>query len=73
MRTFAQNRGKARLTSIDDKESFHLGQLGGAGVGVQPTLDGRDILIEHCDLGQRFACLLAFRKADLVRQGAAYY
>jgi len=50
-------------------ESFYpLGHLDGAEVGVQPTLDGQDILIEHSDRGQRFACLLAFGKADVVRR-----
>ncbi len=44
-----------------------LGHLDDATVGVQHTLNGQDILIEHGDLGQRLACLLAFGKADIVR------
>jgi hypothetical protein len=31
------------------------------------TLNGQDIVIEHGDLGQRLARLLAFGKADIVR------
>ena len=50
-----------------------LGHLDGAEVGVQPTLDGQDILIRQSDLGQRLACLLAFGKADIVRREGAYY
>ena len=50
------------------EESYHaLGHLDDATVGVQHTVNGQDILIEHGDLGQRFACLLAFGKADIVR------
>lgn len=50
------------------EESYHaLGHLDGATVGVQQTVNGQDILIEHGDLGQRLACLLAFGKADIVR------
>jgi hypothetical protein len=55
-------------------EPYHtLGRLGGAEVGVQPTLDGQDILIQHGDLGQRLACLLAFGKADIVRREDRIY
>jgi hypothetical protein len=38
---------------------LRLVQLDGSEVGVQPTLSGQDILIEHSDLGQRLACLLS--------------
>ncbi len=50
-----------------------LGTLDSAEVGVQPTLDGQDILVQHGDLGQRFACLLGSDDVDLVRRGDAIY
>jgi len=37
---------------------YPLGRLDGAEVGVQPSLDGQDILIAHSEAGQRLACLL---------------
>ncbi len=52
-----------------EKELHRLGDVGGAEVGVQPTLDGQDILIGHCDVGQRLACLLAMSKMEIVRRG----
>jgi hypothetical protein len=56
------------------EQSYHpLSHLDGAKVGVQPTLDGQDILIQHSDLGQRFACLLTLGKADIVRREDALY
>ena len=58
---------------MQDESYFPLGFLYGAEVGVQPTLDGQDILIEHGDLGQRLACLLACGKAAIVQQEDAYY
>jgi len=58
---------------MDDNEYYPLGHLGGAEVGVQPTLDGQDILIKHSDLGQRLACLLAMGQADTVRREGAHY
>jgi hypothetical protein len=58
---------------MPDESFHHLGHLGGAEVGVQPTLDGQDILIRQSDLGQRLACLLAFGKADIIRREGAYY
>jgi hypothetical protein len=59
--------------SMDDNEYFPLGLLDGIEVGVQPTLDGQDILIRHSDLGQRLACLLAFGRTDIVRREEATY
>ncbi len=51
------------------EQPYHpLGLLDGIEVGVQPTLDGQHILIQHSDLGQRLACLLAFGQADIVRR-----
>ena len=54
-------------------ELRRLGYVGGAEVGVQLTPDGQDILIEHSDRGQRFACLLACGQADIVRREDRYY
>jgi hypothetical protein len=58
---------------MDETGCFSLGQLGSTEVRVQPTLDGQDILIQHGDLGQRLACLLAFGKADIVRREDRIY
>jgi hypothetical protein len=58
---------------MDDNNCFPPGLLDGVEVGIQPTLDGQDILIRHSDLGQRLACLLAFGHADIIRQQEAYY
>lgn len=41
-------------------ESYQpLGHLTDTEVGVQSTLDGQDLLIQHGAVGQRLACLLA--------------
>jgi hypothetical protein len=59
---------------VQDESYYPLGHLDGAEVGVQPTLDGQDILIEHGDLGQRFASLLTVGQGDMVRrEGAGYW
>jgi hypothetical protein len=50
-----------------------VGHLNGTTVGVEPTASGQDILIQHSDLGQRLACLLAFGKADIVRHERRTY
>ncbi len=55
-------------------ESYRvLSHLDSTEVGVQPTLNGQDILIRQSDLGQRLACLLAFGRADIIRREGAYY
>ena len=36
-----------------DETYSPLGHLDSSEVGVQPTVDGQDILIEHGDIGQR--------------------
>jgi hypothetical protein len=58
-----------------DESYSPLGHLDGAEVGVQPTLDGQDILIQHGDLGQRLACLLASGpgQVQVFRRGEALY
>jgi hypothetical protein len=58
---------------MPDQSYYPLGHLGGAEVGVQPTLDGQDILIRHSDIGQSLACLLGFGKAEIVRQDDGTY
>ena len=58
---------------MDDNEYFPLGHLDGIEVGVQPTLDGQDIWIEHSNIGQRLACLLAMGQTDIVRREGAYF
>jgi hypothetical protein len=50
-----------------------LGCLGGAEVGVQPTLNGQAILIQHCDTGHSLACLLSFGKTQIIRKGDERY
>jgi hypothetical protein len=52
---------------------YALGHLDGAEVGVQPMLDGQHILIQHCDMGQRLACLLVMGQTDIVRRGDVLY
>ncbi len=56
-----------------EEELRCLGYIGGAKVGVQATLDGQDIFIEHSDLGQSLACLLAFENAEVIRRGEVFY
>ena len=59
---------------MGDNDFSPLGLLDSVEVGVQPTLDGQDILIRHSDIGQRFACLLAFGQADIIRrEGVSYW
>ena len=58
---------------MQDQSYYPLGHLGSAEVGVQPTLDGQDIFIQHSDLGQSLACLLAFEKAEVIHRGEALY
>ncbi len=58
---------------MPDEPYYPLGHLANAEVGVQRTLDGQDILIQHGDLGQRLACLLACGNTDIVRRGETLY
>jgi hypothetical protein len=51
----------------------NLGHLDGTEVGVQPTIDGQDILVRHSDIGLSLACLLTSGKARIVRRGEDYY
>ena len=58
---------------MQDQSYYPLGHVCGAEVGVQSALNSQDILIRQSDIGQSLACLLGFGKADIVRQGEAYY
>ena len=58
---------------MPDTAYYILGHVMGAEVGVQSTLGSQDIVIRQSDIGQSLACLLGFGKADIVRQGDAYY
>jgi hypothetical protein len=58
---------------MQDESFFSLGHLAGAVVGVQPSLDGQDILVRHTDFGQRLACLLGIAKAEIVRREDGFY
>jgi hypothetical protein len=58
---------------VQDESYYPLGLLDGVDVGVQPTLNGQDILIKQSDIGQSLACLLGFGKADIVRREGTYY
>lgn len=56
------------------EDTYHpLGRLDGIEVGVLPTLDGQDILIEHSNMGQRLAGLLGIGQTDIVRRGGILY
>jgi hypothetical protein len=50
-----------------------LGHLASTAVGVQPTLGGQDILIQHSAVGQRLACLLAPVAAEIDRLDGILY
>jgi len=56
-----------------DEPFYPLGCLDGAEVGCTPTLDGQDILVEQCEVGQRLARLLGWGQADTVQQGDTLY
>jgi hypothetical protein len=50
-----------------------LGHLAGAEVGVRPTLDGQDILIQQSEMGRNLANLLAGADVQFVQQGSTSY
>ena len=58
---------------MEDDGYWALGSVGDTRVGVRTTLDGQDILIEHSNIGQRLACLLAMGQTDIVRRGETPY
>jgi len=67
--TDASKSHQQHLSKRDDLQDqpYHpLGHLDGAEIGVMSTLDGQDILIEHSNMGQRLACLLAMGRTDIV-------
>lgn len=57
-----------------NKHEYHpLGHLDGAEVGVQPTLDGQEILIQQSEMGRNLANLLAVANVQFVQQGSTSY
>jgi hypothetical protein len=58
---------------MSDEPYSPLSHVANTEVGVQPTLDGQDILIQHSDLGQRLACLLADGNTEIIRRGETLY
>ena len=56
---------------MQDQAYYVLGHLDGAEVGVQPTLDGQDILIQQSEIGRNLANLLALADVQFVQQGDA--
>ena len=58
---------------MQDAPYLSVGCLDGAEVGVQHTLAGQDILIQHGDTGQRLAGLLAPGRAEIVRREGVIY
>ena len=57
---------------MPDEQYQLLGHVAGTEVGVQPKLDGQDIIVQHNEVGHRLACLLGpgpanaqvFRRGD---------
>jgi len=43
---------------MPDEQYQLLGHVAGTEVGVQPTLDGQDLIVQHNEVGHRLACLL---------------
>ena len=58
---------------MQDEPYLCLGFLTGSEIGVQPTLDGQDILVQHSDVGQSLACLLTSGEAEIIRRGGILY
>jgi hypothetical protein len=58
---------------MQDESYYPLGLLDGADVGVQPTINGQDILIKQSDIGHSLACLLGLGQANIVRREGTYY
>ena len=55
-------------------DGYHSpGRLADHEVGVEHTLGGQDILMEHSEVGQRLASLLAFGDAEAFHREATRY
>jgi hypothetical protein len=54
---------------MQERDYQQLGTLNGTEVGVQASLDGQDILIQHTDTGHRLARLLQPEAARTVLRG----
>jgi hypothetical protein len=52
---------------------YVLGQIDGGEVGVQHTLDGQDLLIEHSQRAEHLARLLASGELETVWREGRYY
>ena len=58
---------------MNENEYRPLGTLSGTAVGVRPTLDGQDILIQQSEIGRNLANLLAVANVQFVQQGSTSY
>ena len=60
---------------MPDEVYYPLGHVSSTEVGVQPTLDGQVIFVEHSEVGHRLVCLLAPGpdNAQVVRRDGALY
>ena len=58
---------------MQESEYQPLGTVSGTEVGVQASLDGQDILIQHTDTGHRLARLLQPEAARAVLRGQAVF
>jgi hypothetical protein len=60
---------------MPDEPYYPLGHVAGTEVGVQSTLDGQNIIVQHNEVGHRLACLLAPgpENAQVFRRGDDLY
>ena len=66
---------RAEEEIMSDEQYQLLGHVASTEVGVQPKLDGQDIILQHNEVGHRLACLLAPGPADaqVFRRGEDLY
>ena len=58
---------------MQDRQHTALGHVANTEVGVQPTLDSQDVLIEQTEAGLELASLLSVDDIDFLRIGDAFY
>ena len=60
---------------MPDEQYQLLGHVAGTEVGVQPTIDGQDLIVQHNEVGHRLACLLGPgpENAQVFRRGDDLY
>ena len=60
---------------MPDEQYQLLGHVTDTEVGVQPTLDGQDLIVQHNEVGHRLACLLGpgTANAQVFRRGDDLY